>query len=107
ILSSEGRAMLARFEQSFARYEQYQRQIVDLVGQGRLPEAITLTNGEMNRHASDTSAALRELLQYNQGKSADAALRSESAASNAVKGVILAMLLAAVVTVVLAMLLTR
>ena len=107
IISPEGRAVLARFEQSFASYDRFQGQIVDLAGQGRLQEAIALTNGELNQHASNTSAALRELLQLNEKNSDNAALRSEEAASSAFNGVILAMLLAAFTTVILAMLLTR
>ena len=107
ILSSEGRAMLARFEQALASYERFQVQIVELAGQGRMQEAIRVTNGDMNRHASDTAAALRELLQYNQNQSDQAALRSDGAASSAFNGVIIALLLAAIVTVMLAWLLTR
>lgn len=107
ILSSEGRALLARFEESWANYERYQVQIVELAEQGRLQEAIAVTNGDLNQRASDASAALRELLQYNQEQSDEAALRSDDAASSAFNGVILAVLLAAVVTVILAMLLTR
>ena len=107
IKSEEGRAILNRFEQAFARYERFQSQIVDLAGQGRLEEAVALTNGELNQHARDASAALRELLEYNGGNADEAALRSEAAASSAFNGVVLVMLLAAITTVVLAMLLTR
>ncbi len=107
IKSQDGRAILARFEQSFASYERYQSQIVDLAGQGRLQEATALTNGELNQHARDTSAALRELLQYNGRNADEAAVRSEAVASSAFNGVILAMALAALTTIILAMLLTR
>nr|WP_227753178.1 methyl-accepting chemotaxis protein [Pseudomonas saudiphocaensis] len=107
ITSQEGRSILARFEQSFANYERHQVQIVDLAGKGRMEEAIALTNGELNQHARDASAALRELLQYNGGNADQASLRSEAAASSAFNGVIFAMLLAALATVILAMLLTR
>ena len=107
ITSQEGRSILARFEQSFANYERHQVQIVDLAGKGRVEEAIALTNGELNQHARDASAALRELLQHNGGNADQASLRSEAAASSAFNGVIFAMLLAALATVILAMLLTR
>src|SRR5690606_9772031 len=107
ITSQEGRSILTRFEQSFANYERHQVQIVDLAGKGRVEEAIALTNGELNQHARDASAALRELLQYNGGNADQASLRSEAAASSAFNGVIFAMLLAALATVILAMLLTR
>ena len=107
ITSQEGRSILTRFEQSFANYERHQVQIVDLAGKGRVEEAIALTNGELNQHARDASAALRELLQYNGGNADQASLRSEVAASSAFNGVIFAMLLAALATVILAMLLTR
>ena len=107
IKSQDGRAILARFEQSFASYERYQSQVVDLAGQGRLQEATALTNGELNQHARDTSAALRELLQYNGTNADEAAVRSEAVASSAFNGVILAMALAALTTIILAMLLTR
>lgn len=104
---AEGRALLATFDQSLTRYESYQRQIIELALQGRVDEAIELTRGELNGHASSTSQAIHALIDLNR-KAADAASdHALEVAAGAFQGVIVAMVLAFGATIVLAMLLTR
>lgn len=107
ILSPEGRGKLASFEQSFNQYENIQRQIVELAGQGRDADAIALTRGELNQHAGNASAAIRALVEFNRDRAMEAADISGEVAETAFDGVILAMVIVAGATVALATVLTR
>jgi methyl-accepting chemotaxis protein len=107
IQDSQGKALLATLDQSLARYESFQRQIIDLALQGRTDEAIAITRGELNEHARITSETLRDLIDLKR-KAADAASdHSIQVAASAFQGVVVAMVLALISTIVLAMLLTR
>jgi len=107
IHDSEGKALLATFDQSLARYETFQRQIIDLALQGRTDEAIALTRGELNEHARVTSDTLRDLIDLKRKAADSASDRSIEVAASAFQGVVVAMVLAVIATIVLAMLLTR
>jgi len=107
IHDSEGKALLATFDQSLARYETFQRQIIDLARQGRTDEAIALTRGELNEHARVTSDTLRDLIDLKRKAADSASDRSIEVAASAFQGVVVAMVLAVIATIVLAMLLTR
>src|SRR3989344_2646661 len=107
IHDSEGKALLATFDQSLARYETFQRQIIDLALQGRTDEAIALTRGELNEHARVTSDTLRDLIDLKRKAADSASDRSLEVAASAFQGVVVAMVLAVIATIVLAMLLTR
>jgi len=104
---AEGKALLASFDQSLTRYENYQQQIIELALQGRVNDAIEITKGELNGHASSTSQSIHSLIDLNR-KAADAASdHALEVAAGAFQGVVVAMVLAFVATIVLAMLLTR
>lgn len=104
---AEGKALLASFDQSLTRYENYQQQIIELALQGRVNDAIEITKGELNGHASSTSQSIHSLIDLNR-KAADAASdHALELAASAFQGVVVAMVLAFVATIVLAMLLTR
>jgi len=107
IHDSEGKALLATFDQSLPRYETFQRQIIDLALQGRTDEAIALTRGELNEHARVTSDTLRDLIDLKRKAADSASDRSIEVAASAFQGVVVAMVLAVIATIVLAMLLTR
>ena len=107
IQDAQGKALLATFDQALARYESYQRQIIDLALQGQTDEAIAITRGELNEHARITSETLRDLIDLKR-KAADAASdQSIEVAASAFQGVVVAMVLALISTIILAMLLTR
>ncbi|MGE6686541.1 methyl-accepting chemotaxis protein [Stutzerimonas stutzeri] len=104
---AEGKALLASFDQSLTRYENYQQQIIELALQGRVNDAIEITKGELNGHASSTSQSIHSLIDLNR-KAADAASdHALEVAASAFQGVVVAMVLAFIATIVLAMLLTR
>lgn len=107
IQNAEGKALLATFDQSLARYESFQRKIVELALQNRMEEAIEITRGELNEHARNTSQAVHDLIDLNR-KAADAASdHALQVAASAFQGVVVAMILAFIATIILAMLLTR
>ncbi|MCQ2035057.1 methyl-accepting chemotaxis protein [Pseudomonas kunmingensis] len=74
---------------------------------GDLDGARALTRGELNQHADAASQAVGDLIALSRGKALEAARLSDETASSAFNGVVVAMLLAAVLTVALALLLTR
>ncbi len=107
VQDAQGKALLATFDQSLARYETFQRQMIDLALQGRTDEAIAITRGELNEHARVTSETLRDLIDIKR-KAADAAsANSMAVAASAFQGVVVAMVLAVFATIILALLLTR
>lgn len=107
VQDAQGKALLATFDQSLARYETFQRQMIDLSLQGRTDEAIAITRGELNEHARVTSETLRDLIDIKR-KAADAAsANSMAVAASAFQGVVVAMVLAVFATIILALLLTR
>lgn len=107
VQDAQGKALLATFDQSLARYETFQRQMIDLALQGRTDEAIAITRGELNEHARVTSETLRDLIDIKR-KAADAAsANSMAVATSAFQGVVVAMALAVIATIILALLLTR
>jgi len=91
---AEGKALLASFDQSLTRYENYQQQIIELALQGRVNDAIEITKGELNGHASSTSQSIHSLIDLNR-KAADAASdHALEVAAGAFQGVVVAMVLA-------------
>lgn len=107
VQDAQGKALLATFDQSLARYETFQRQMIDLALQGRTDEAIAITRGELNEHARVTSETLRDIIDIKR-KAADAAsANSMAVAASAFQGVVVAMVLAVFATIILALLLTR
>ncbi|WP_423836520.1 methyl-accepting chemotaxis protein [Stutzerimonas balearica] len=107
IRTPEGRKIITGFDQAMADYERYQTQIVELALQGDQEGARALTRGELNQHADAASKAVRELIEFSRGKALEAARLSDDTASQAFNGVVVALLLAAILTVALAILLTR
>jgi len=107
IRTAEGRSIITRFDKAMADYERFQTQIVELALKGDLDGARALTRGELNQHADAASQAVGDLIALSRGKALEAARLSDETASSAFNGVVVAMLLAAVLTVALALLLTR
>ncbi|AHY43267.1 chemotaxis protein [Stutzerimonas decontaminans] len=107
IQSADGKALLATFDQSLTRYESFQRKIVELALQGRLEEAVEITRGELNEHARNTSQAVHDLIDLNRKAANAASDHALEVAASAFQGVVIAMILAFIATIILAMLLTR
>ncbi len=88
-------------------YFNEQKKLVAFVSQGQREQAIDVVNGPMSSHADDMARALGELQRINSEEATKAAERSVAAYETAFTGVITFIILAAVATVVLALLFTR
>lgn len=88
-------------------YFSEQKKVVVFVGQGQREQAIEVVNGPMSSHADDMSRALAELQRINGEEATNAAGRSVAAYETAFVGVVTFIILAAVATIVLALLFTR
>ena len=107
LTTEDERQTYGRLKNELDSYFKYNRDIIRLSDMGLVNDAIGITNSDLNRHASEASAALNQLIAINAREAARAAEVSDEAYSEAFNGVILAMVLAAVITVVLALGLTR
>ena len=107
LTTEDERQTYGRLKNELDSYFKYNRDIIRLSDMGLVNDAIGITNSDLNRHASEASAALNQLIAINAREAARAVEVSDDAYSEAFNGVILAMVLAAVITVVLALGLTR
>ena len=107
LTTEDERQTYGRLKNELDNYFKFNREIIRLSDMGLVNDAIGITNSDLNRHASEASAALNQLIAINAREAARAAEVSDEAYSEAFNGVILAMVLAAVITVVLALGLTR
>ena len=100
----------AAYNQFLAAEQLYfteQRKIVAFVSQGQREQAMEVVNGPMASHADNMTRALAELQRINGEEAAKAAENSVAAYETAFTGVVIFIILAAVATVVLALLFTR
>jgi methyl-accepting chemotaxis protein len=100
----------AAFQQFLAARHDYfseQRKIVEFVGKGQRDQAVQIVGGPMNAHADDMTQALNELQRIADREASLAADRSVSAYETAFNWVMIFIVLAAVATVILALLFTR
>lgn len=96
-----------RFKAEEARYLQRQEQVVTLSKANQLEDAIRVVNGEMNQLADEMAATLRELVTLNKTSANQAASLAQSVFSQSRIWVISMIVLTALVTIGLAVLLTR
>tara|TARA_Y100000815_G_scaffold274579_1_gene309169 strand:+ start:1912 stop:3534 length:1623 start_codon:yes stop_codon:yes gene_type:complete len=100
----------AAYDQFLSAEQAYfseQKNILGFVTQGKREQAIEVVNGPMSSHADDMSRALTELQQINSEEAKKAAERSVASYEAGFTGVVIFNILAAVATVVLALLFTR
>jgi methyl-accepting chemotaxis protein len=107
ISSDQERAAYQVFKQEQSSYLAEQEKIMAHSRQGRLSEALAVANGPLGQHADAMAKALTELTGMNQRGAAMAADASNAAYGSAVRMVLGMLLVAAVVTLALAVLLTR
>ncbi|MCO6055574.1 methyl-accepting chemotaxis protein [Pseudomonas sp. MOB-449] len=107
ISSAEQRALYEEFKKSLASYLQFQRKIVGFVSDGLLDEAVDVSNGEINIHSSEVAEVLAKLTGLNTSGIARAVEVSERSYSQAINGVVIFLAVATLLTIVLAVLLTR
>ncbi|MHA6493340.1 methyl-accepting chemotaxis protein [Pseudomonas borbori] len=105
--SSEERAAYQRFKEGMIGYLQLQAQAVELVKQGQRDQAVAILNGEINGYADTLTMALRELLVINEEGADQAAARANEAYESGFFWVMVTIVLAALITTLLAWLFTR
>ncbi|MEN0106175.1 MAG: methyl-accepting chemotaxis protein [Pseudomonas sp.] len=95
------------FKSAQAGYLTQQSRVVELSRQNKVDEALVVVSGEMNTQADAMAKALRALSEYNSHGVTEAAASANATFVNARTWVIITMVLAAIATVVLALVLTR
>lgn len=107
ISGNEERGLYEGFRRAEVAYLQEQGKIVAFVRQGNFDDAIAVTRGTLNQHADDMTRALRDLSELNRKGATEAAREAGRVFDSARTWVVVMMVLAALATVVLALLLTR
>ncbi len=103
----EERVLFDRFNAQEQRYLQRQEQVVSLSRANQLNEAVAVVNGEMNQLADEMAATLRELVSLNKTSANAAANLAQAVYSESRNGVIGMIVVTALMTIGLAVLLTR
>ncbi|SEM71321.1 methyl-accepting chemotaxis protein [Pseudomonas sp. ok272] len=107
IVLPEERVLFERFQAGEKKYLDYQGQVMAFSTQNRVEEATKLVNGEMSPIADQLSVTLHELIELNRMNANLATEHARSAFSSARVWVIGMIAVTALITVALALLLTR
>ena len=107
IVLPEERTLFDRFKAQEQQYLQRQDQVMAFSKGNRLDEAITVVNGEMNQLADQIAVTLRDLVNLNKTSANQAASLAQSVFSQSRTGVIGMIILTALITIGLAVWLTR
>ncbi|AHL75215.1 chemotaxis protein [Stutzerimonas stutzeri] len=107
IVTDDEKAAYARFAGSQGQYFTEQRKIVEFVTQGARERAIQVMNGPISTHADEMTKALLDLQRINSDEAGKAASRSLEVYQSAFMWVIVTIVLAAIATIVLALIFTR
>jgi methyl-accepting chemotaxis protein len=107
IRDPEDRAIFERFKAAEASYMQLQGKVVELTRKNQLDEAREIINGEMNQHADALSKSLSDLIEFNDRGANDAASTSVEIFFKARTGVMWALVIVSLTSLVLAIGLIR
>jgi len=107
IVLPQERTLFERFKGQEQQYLQRQEQVVGFSKAGQLEAAIKVANGEMNQFADDMAKSLYDLVALNKASANQAASLAQSVFSQSRSWVIGMILLTALVTIGLAVWLTR
>nr|WP_236202981.1 methyl-accepting chemotaxis protein [Pseudomonas protegens] len=107
ILLPQERVLFDRFKTIEKQYLQRQERVMQLSSQNQLEEAVKVVNGEMNQLADEMAATLHELVELNKQSAIHATDLAQAVFSKSRVWVIGMIALAALVTIGLALLLTR
>ncbi|MFC3939419.1 methyl-accepting chemotaxis protein [Pseudomonas gingeri NCPPB 3146 = LMG 5327] len=99
--------MFERFKGVEQQYLQRQQQVMALSGEGRLEDAVRIVNGEMNQLADEMATTLHELVELNKHHATQATDLAQAVFSRSRIWVAGMIALTALITVGLALLLTR
>ena len=105
--TEEAKAIYGEFQNALTSYMRYQVQIAGLVTDHEVERAISLTNEQLNNYAGAAAQALTKLTVFQRKMAGQAAQEASAAYNSAVRGVVAAMILAALLTIVCAWLLIR
>ena len=101
------RVLFDRFKQIERQYLEHQSQVMAFSGQGRVEDAVAVVNGEMSQLADDMTLTLNELMALNKLNANQATELARAVFSNSRVWVIGMILVTGLVTIALALLLTR
>ena len=107
IVLPEERVLFDRFKHEEQQYLQRQEQVVGLSKANRLEEAIAVVNGEMNQMADQMAVTLRELVNLNKSSANEAARLAQQVFSQSRVWVMVMIGVTALITIGLAVWLTR
>lgn len=107
IVLPEERVLFDRFKVEQQQYLQRQEQVVGLSKANRLEEAIAVVNGEMNQMADQMAVTLRELVNLNKSSANEAARLAQQVFSQSRVWVMVMIGITALITIGLAVWLTR
>lgn len=104
---AEEKAAYERFIAAQRDYFSEQKKVVDFVSNGSKQQAIELMGGAINSHADAMTRALLDLQRINSDEAGNAADRALAVYENAFAWVIITIVLAAITTIILALVFTR
>ena len=107
IVLPEERVLFDRFKVEEQRYLQRQEQVMTLSKAGQLDDAVQVVNGEMNQLADEMAATLRELVNLNKASANQAAKLAHAVFTQSRIGVVGMIVVTALITIGLAIWLTR
>ena len=101
------RELFDRFQAKEKTYLQHQSEVMALSARNQVPEAVTELNGEMSQMADELAVTLNELLDLNRSNANQATVLARDVFSESRRWVIGMVLVTGVMTIALALLLTR
>nr|WP_277590632.1 methyl-accepting chemotaxis protein [Pseudomonas chlororaphis] len=107
IVLPEERLLFDRYKAAEKRYLEHQNQVMALSQQGRVEDAVAVVNGEMSQLADELAGTLNELVALNRHNANLATELARAVFSNAKVWVVVMVVVAGLMTIVLALLLTR
>lgn len=107
LTTADEKAAYERFKTTHALYMVEQRKVVELATQGAREKAMDVMNGSISQHADGMTKALLDLQRINGEEAGHAADRARAAYETAFSWVVITIIMAALVTVTLAVLFTR
>ena len=103
----EERQLFERFTRHQRNYLGEHARLMDFIRAGNDAQAMEVLAGAINQHANDMSSSLGALLDFNRAAAGKAARFAENVYGNAIVGVIVVIVAAALLTILLAWLFTR
>lgn len=107
IVLPEERVLFDRFKATEKRYLEHQAQVMALSRQGHVEDAVAVVNGEMSQLADELAGTLNELVELNRHNANLATDLARAVFNNAKVWVVGMIVVAGLITIALALLLTR